>query len=117
MATFEVAVDRGAGAVASHGRSPAADAWRRLVASPAARVGLVMVVAFMLVAFLTPLLHVYDARTDANLTVRLKPPTAAHPFGTDSLGRDILVRVVHATRVSLGLAKMATAQSASSITT
>ena len=109
MATFEVAVDRGAGAVASHGRSPAAAAWRRLVASPAARVGLVMVVAFVLVAFLTPLLHVYDARTDANLAVRLKPPTAAHPFGTDSLGRDILVRVLHATRVSLGLAMSAVA--------
>ncbi len=109
MATFEVAVDRGAGAVARHGRSPAAAAWRRLVASPAARVGLVMVVAFVLVAFLTPLLHVYDARTDANLTVRLKPPTAAHPFGTDSLGRDILVRVLHATRVSLGLAISAVA--------
>src|SRR5207253_2881632 len=48
-------------------------------------------------------------RTDANLTVRLKPPTAAHPFGTDSLGRDILVRVLHATRVSLGLAMSAVA--------
>src|SRR5437899_11598964 len=35
---------------------------------------------------------------------RLTPPTAAHPFGTDTLGRDILVRLLHATRVSLGLA-------------
>jgi len=109
MATFEVVVDRGAVAVAGHGRSPAAAAWRRLVASPAARAGLVMVVAFVLVAVLMPLMHVYDARTDADLTVRLKSPTTAHPFGTDSLGRDILVRVLHATRVSLGLAMSAVA--------
>ncbi len=109
MATFDVAVDRGAVAVADRGRSPAAAAWRRLVASPAARAGLVMVLVFVLVAVLTPVMHSYDARTDANLTLRLKPPTAAHPFGTDSLGRDILVRVLHATRVSLGLAMSAVA--------
>jgi peptide/nickel transport system permease protein len=109
MTTYEVAVDRAAAAVAEPGRSPASAAWRRLVASPAARAGLIMVVAFVLVALLTPLVHVYDARTDADLTVRLKPPTVAHPFGTDSLGRDILVRILHATRVSLGLAMSAVA--------
>jgi peptide/nickel transport system permease protein len=109
MAAFDVAVDRGAVAVAGRGRSPAEAAWRRLVASPAARAGLVMVVAFVLIALVTPAVHVYDARTDANLTLRLKPPTTTHPFGTDSLGRDILVRVLHATRVSLGLAMSAVA--------
>jgi peptide/nickel transport system permease protein len=109
MATFEVAVDRGAMAIAGRGRSPASAAWRRLVASPAARAGLIMVVAFVLVALMTPIVHVYEARTDANLTLRLKPPTTAHLFGTDSLGRDILVRVLHATRVSLGLAMSAVA--------
>ena len=109
MATAEVAVDRGAITVAAAGHSPAAAAGRRLIASPAARAGLVLVVVFVLVAILTPALHSYDARTDANLSLRLKPPTAAHPFGTDSLGRDILVRVLHATRVSLGLAISAVA--------
>ncbi|MBI4414442.1 MAG: ABC transporter permease, partial [candidate division NC10 bacterium] len=34
---------------------------------------------------------------------RLEPPTWEHPFGTDTLGRDILVRVLHGARVSLGL--------------
>jgi ABC-type dipeptide/oligopeptide/nickel transport system permease subunit len=99
MAARDVAVGRRAVAVAGRGASPAAAAWRRLVASPAARAGLIMVVAFLLVALATPLVHHYDARTDANLTARLKPPTAAHPFGTDSLGRDIFLRVLHATRV------------------
>ena len=94
------------GAVAAEGRgpTPAGAAWRRLVASPVARAGLVLVGAFVLLAVLTPAVHDYDAKTDANLVARLKPPTAAHPFGTDTLGRDVLVRLLHATRVSLGLA-------------
>jgi peptide/nickel transport system permease protein len=112
MATAEAVVERRVPAEAGHGRSPAAAAWRRLVASPAARAGLVMVVVFVAIAVLTPAMHSYEARTDANLTARLKAPTTAHPFGTDSLGRDIMVRVLHATRVSLGLAISAVAVAA-----
>ena len=85
------------------GQSPASAAWRRLLSSPVARAGLVIVCAFVLVAVVTPLAHHYDADTDSNLGLRLKPPSSEHVFGTDSLGRDILVRVVHAARVSLGL--------------
>jgi len=88
---------------AARGQSPAAAAWRRLWASPVARVGFGIVVVFLLMAVVTPLAHEYDAKTDSNLAVRLKSPGGEHPFGTDSLGRDILVRVLHATRVSLGL--------------
>jgi peptide/nickel transport system permease protein len=65
--------------------------------------GLGIVCVFILVATLAPLVHHYDPKTDSSLTERLKPPSEEHLFGTDSLGRDILVRVVHAARVSLGL--------------
>ena len=85
------------------GQSPTSAAWRRLLSSPVARAGLVIVCAFVLVAVVTPLAHHYDADTDSNLGLRLKPPSSEHVFGTDSLGRDILVRVFHAARVSLGL--------------
>lgn len=85
------------------GRSPAREAWRRLRASPVARVGLGIIAAFVLIAVVTPAVHRYDAKTDSNLPLRLKPPTGEHPFGTDTLGRDILVRVLHGARVSLGL--------------
>ena len=91
---------------------PAAAAWRRLIASPVARAGLAIVTGLFLIALVTPLVHHYDARTDANLVLRLKPPTLAHPFGTDTLGRDLLVRVLHATRVTLGLAVSAVAVAA-----
>jgi len=103
MATVAGAV-RVAVAAGDRGRTPTGEAWRRLVASPVARAGLVVVAAFVLIAVITPAVHDYDAKTDANLMARLTPPTAAHPFGTDTLGRDILVRLLHATRVSLGLA-------------
>jgi len=33
----------------------------------------------------------------------LRPPSAAHWFGTDDVGRDLFARVVHATRITLGL--------------
>lgn len=39
----------------------------------------------------------------------LSPPTAAHPLGTDELGRDILSRVLHGARISLALAAAAVA--------
>jgi peptide/nickel transport system permease protein len=91
---------------------PAAAAWRRLVASPVARAGLALVLGFFLMAVVTPLVHHYDAGIDSNLALRLKPPTLAHPFGTDTLGRDLVVRVLHATRVTLGLAVSAVAVAA-----
>jgi peptide/nickel transport system permease protein len=36
-----------------------------------------------------------------NLTVKLQGPSAAHPLGTDNLGRDVLTRMLHGTRISL----------------
>jgi peptide/nickel transport system permease protein len=88
---------------AARGQSPAAAAWRRLLASPVARAGLAIVCVFVLVAAIAPLVHHYDPKTDSSLGERLRPPGGGHAFGTDSLGRDILVRVIHAARVSLGL--------------
>jgi peptide/nickel transport system permease protein len=102
MATTLTAVEPVAVAAVG-GRSPAVAAWRRLWASPVARGGLVIVCCFFLMAVVTPVIHQYDAKTDSNLAERLKPPSREHLLGTDSLGRDILVRVLHATRVSLGL--------------
>jgi peptide/nickel transport system permease protein len=89
--------------VGTRSQSPASAAWRRLVASPVARVGLVIVCGFILMAVATPLVHHYDAKTDSDLGARLKAPSGEHLFGTDSLGRDVFVRVLHGARISLGL--------------
>jgi peptide/nickel transport system permease protein len=78
-----------------------ADAWRRLVASNGARVGAAIAIIFILTAILAPLIAPYDPTTDRDLVNRLKPPSWAHPFGTDDLGRDVFVRVVYGSQISL----------------
>ncbi len=55
------------------------------------------------IALFGPWLAPYDPlATEAANT--LQPPTWAHPFGTDHLGRDVLSRVMVATRLDLGIA-------------
>lgn len=57
----------------------------------------------LLLALLGPSIAPYDplASDTANA---LSPPSWAHPFGTDHLGRDVLSRVIVATRLDLGIA-------------
>ncbi len=81
--------------------SLARDAWRRFIRNGAARAGMVIVLVFTLTALLAPIVAPYNPRTDRNLPNRLKPPSLAHPFGTDDLGRDIFIRVIHGAQISL----------------
>jgi peptide/nickel transport system permease protein len=66
-------------------------------------VGLLIVGSYLLVAFLGPWIAPYNP-TAINFDVQLSPPTWANPFGADNVGRDILSRVVVATRLDLALA-------------
>lgn len=58
---------------------------------------------FVLMALFGPLLVPYDPLA-SNTSVALQPPSGAHWFGTDALGRDIFSRTVVATRLDLGIA-------------
>jgi peptide/nickel transport system permease protein len=89
--------------VTTRGESPLQAAVHRLLANQVARGGLVIIAAFFVVAALSPVFFPYNPATDADLLARLKPPTWTHPFGTDALGRDILMRILHGARVSLSL--------------
>ena len=61
----------------------------------------------MIVAILAPLLAPYPGDVSAShLLRRLKPPSWAHPFGTDNLGRDIFSRVILGARGALTIALM-----------
>ena len=84
-------------------RSLWSDAWRRLTATPVARFGMAIILLFVLMSVLPPILAPYDPQTDSDLTLRLEPPSREHPFGTDTQGRDVFNRLVHAARVSLGV--------------
>jgi peptide/nickel transport system permease protein len=64
--------------------------------------GLAIVLIVLLLAIFGPLLAPYPGDAAAShLARRLKPPTAAFPFGTDNLGRDILSRVILGARGAL----------------
>ena len=60
----------------------------------------------LLAALLGPLLAPYDPET-IDLDQMFRPPSAQHPLGTDALGRDVLSRLVHGARISLGLGLLA----------
>jgi ABC-type dipeptide/oligopeptide/nickel transport system permease subunit len=61
---------------------------------------LVIILVFILTAFLAPLLSPYDPLS-INLDSLKLPPSGSHLFGTDSKGRDVLSRVIFGARYSL----------------
>lgn len=78
-------------------------ALRRFLASPLTVTGAIVITLLFLVALLATVLAPYpgDAGTTTHLGERLKPPSRAHPMGTDDLGRDILSRIVYGTRITI----------------
>jgi peptide/nickel transport system permease protein len=68
--------------------------------NPLAAVGTVLVVLFAVLAIFAPLIAPQDP-AHINLAARLSGPSAAHWFGTDELGRDILSRVIYGARISM----------------
>lgn len=74
--------------------------WLAFRRNPLAVIGLVIVVGLLLIAAFAPLIATHNPLTQ-NLDGRLLPPSAAHWFGTDSLGRDIYSRIVYGARVTL----------------
>lgn len=69
--------------------------------------GVVLLMVFLLAAVAPELLSPADPLKIDYLSI-LKPPSAAHWFGTDNLGRDILARTIHAARIDLQIALFAT---------
>jgi peptide/nickel transport system permease protein len=80
--------------------NPWARAWRRLKRRKGAMAALVVVVILILLAVLAPWIAPYDPTATSFSTVR-KPPSWAHWFGTDEVGRDVLSRILFGARASL----------------
>jgi peptide/nickel transport system permease protein len=85
-------------------RSMASLLWFRFRRHPGAMAGSIIlgiIVLSVLLAGLSP----YDPEV-SDVRNRLQPPSLAHPFGTDSLGRDLLTRCLYGGRISLSVGIM-----------
>jgi peptide/nickel transport system permease protein/oligopeptide transport system permease protein len=89
------------------------DAWRRLKKNKLAVVGFCWIVFMILVALSAdlwaPRLLGSPTFIDTTMTTTMSkmPPSLEHPFGTDSLGRDELVRIIYGARISLSVGVLA----------
>ncbi|WP_306225812.1 ABC transporter permease [Bosea beijingensis] len=72
----------------------------RFLRAPSTLIGAFIVVFFIAVAVFAPLIAPYDPNTPDWMAIR-SAPSAAHWFGTDDLGRDVLSRVIFGTQASL----------------
>lgn len=84
--------------------------WKKLFKSKLAVVGLVICAIVMFLALFGSLLTPYPP-TEAVVADRLQGPSAAHWFGTDELGRDVLSRIISGAQITVivGIAAVAIA--------
>jgi peptide/nickel transport system permease protein len=71
--------------------------WKK---TPLALIGTVIIGLFLLIALFAPLLAPYDPIA-TDLSRKLEAPSAAHPFGLDQFGRDVLSRVIMGSRIEV----------------
>ena len=74
--------------------------WRVFARNRLALAGLAIIVALVAVALLADMIALAGPAV-GSLDQRLQAPSAAHWFGTDDQGRDLLARIVHGTRITL----------------
>jgi ABC-type dipeptide/oligopeptide/nickel transport system permease subunit len=98
-------------AVADPPVAPAPAAWRAVLGNRLVAAGLAVIGLLVLVAVFADLLRPYapDAQLDDGLDSDGMPlaPCRQFPLGTDNLGRDVLTRVLHGTRISLTVGAVA----------
>ncbi|WP_339322824.1 oligopeptide ABC transporter permease [Paenibacillus sp. FSL W8-0194] len=101
MSVIDVAkTDPTAGKAIKAPASPWSMALRRFTRNKLALIGFIILVVMFVVCFFGPLFSPYELE-DYKISMKNKPPSSAHWLGTDSLGRDILLRMMLAGRISL----------------
>ena len=83
-------------------------AFERFRAHRPAVVGIAVLSALALLCAAAPLVSPYDPEKTALLLI-YEPPSPAHPFGTDGIGRDLATRILYGGRVSLSIGLLAVA--------
>jgi peptide/nickel transport system permease protein len=84
----------------ARGESPGRRAVRRFLRHRLALFGLIVVVAFVLIAAFAPWIAPFDPIETSWSRIR-RPPSEAHWFGTDENGRDVMSRLIWGARASL----------------
>ena len=84
------------------------DALRKLLKNRAAMFGVFILVSLIILAILAPVISPYPYDYQ-NLELGASAPSSAHLLGTDTLGRDLLSRLLYGSRVSLMVGFVATA--------
>ena len=105
MATKSVAVSVGT-AMRTAQRSQLTMAFERFRAHRPAVAGVFVLGTLALLSAAAPLISPYDPDKTALLLI-YDPPSLAHPFGTDDLGRDLATRILYGGRVSLAIGLLA----------
>jgi peptide/nickel transport system permease protein len=75
---------------------------RAFLANKLALIGAAITGLMLLAVIAGPWVSPYSP-TEADFLALLAPPSLAHPFGTDSFGRDVLTRILYGARVSLAV--------------
>ncbi len=88
------------GAAPRRSESPWRSAMRRLRRNYGAMAGLCLVIIMVMAAIFADRLAPFDP-IKLNPAAALQPPSRDFPFGTDPLGRDVLSRLLHGSRISL----------------
>lgn len=81
---------------------------RRVFASGRVRIGLLLLGIIALVVLIGPLLYTVDPNAVDTSAIQ-RPPGDGHPLGTDSVGRDVLARLLAGGRISLAVGVAAAA--------
>jgi len=80
--------------------------WVTLRRKPLGLASATLLVILVLTAIFADVLAPFDP-IEARPEIRLSPPSRAHPFGTDDIGRDVLSRVIYGARISLWVGLLA----------
>jgi oligopeptide transport system permease protein len=79
------------------------DAFIRFRKNKIAVFALILLLIIIALVIFAPIFSPYDISDTGDMTLRNNPPSTAHIFGTDSLGRDLFVRVCVGGRVSIAI--------------
>jgi peptide/nickel transport system permease protein len=100
----DILIESGAAAIAKPHEGMTLALWRRFRRHPGAVAGMIVLSLILLISILAQF-SPYDPEKSSTNEM-FQAPSMAHPFGTDSLGRDLLTRVLYGGRISIAVGLM-----------